>query len=181
MIKAQVGDLVKVHFTGRLDDGTVFATSKSSKPVSFRLGTGEVISGLDNAVVGMSPGESKTATIPPEDAFGHYRGNRLIVVGRSDFPKHIKPRKGQLLRFRKIGGKTLMVRVALVDAATVMLDMNHVLAGKKITMNVELLECSPPPEACPQVRHVDRREASLHIERISVAPSGREERARGNP
>jgi peptidylprolyl isomerase len=180
MIKAQVGDLVKVHFTGRLDDGTVFATSKSSKPVSFRLGTGEVISGLDNAVVGMSPGESKTATIQPEDAFGRYRENRLIVVGRNDFPKHIKPRKGQLLRFRKIGGKSLMVRVVLVDAARVMLDMNHVLAGKKITMDVELLECSPPPESCLQVTDVDTSEASLHIERISAEPPSREERLRGN-
>jgi peptidylprolyl isomerase len=155
MIKAKIGDLVKVHFTGRLDDGTVFATSKMSKPVSFRLGTGEVISGLENAVVGMSPGESKTAIIAPEDAFGRYTADRLVLVKRTHFPKHIEPRKGQLLRVGKVGGKTGMVRVALVDDARVMLDTNHVLAGKNITIDVKLLECSTPPGPCPQVTDVD--------------------------
>jgi peptidylprolyl isomerase len=162
MLKAQFGDLVKVHFTGKLDDGTVFATSKMSKPVSFRLGAGDVISGLENAVVGMSPGESKTAIIAPEDAFGHYTADRLIVVRRSNFPKHIKPRKGQLLRVGKVGGKTGMVRVVLVDDARVMLDTNHVLAGKDITMDIELLECSTPSEPYRQVTDVDTLDANLY-------------------
>jgi peptidylprolyl isomerase len=162
MIKAQIGYLVKVHFTGKLDDGTVFATSKGSKPVNFRVGTGEVISGLENAVVGMSPGESKTAIIPPEEAFGHHRGDRWIIVARSEFPKHIEPRKGQLLRVRKNGDKTGMLRVVLVDDVRVVLDTNHVLAGKKITMDIELLECSEPPEPCPQVTDVEKRETITH-------------------
>lgn len=160
MMKAQIGDLVKVNFTGRLDDGSVFAASKSSKPVSFRLGTGEVISGLEKAVMGMSPGESKTAIIRPEDAFGRYRRDRLIVVGRSNFPKHIEPREGQILRVRRIGGKTAMVRVVLVDDAKVMLDTNHVLAGKMITMDVELLECLPQQESRSPVSALHNREAT---------------------
>jgi peptidylprolyl isomerase len=168
MTKAQIGDLVKVHFTGRLDDGTVFATSQMSKPVSFRLGQGEVISGLENAVVGMRPGESKTAIIAPEDAFGHYTADRLIVVRRSHFPKHIKLRKNQLLRVGKVDGKTGMVRVVLMDGARVVLDTNHVLAGKTITMDIELLECVTPPEPCVQVTDGDARDGALDSEKGQI-------------
>jgi peptidylprolyl isomerase len=176
MTKARIGDSVKIHFTGRLDDGTVFATSKRSKPVSFRLGKGEVISGLEKAVVGMSPGESRTATIPPEEAFGRYRADRLIAIQRSDFPKHIKPCKGQLLRVRKNDGKTGVVRVVLEDNARVMLDANHVLAGKQITMDIDLLECSPPPETSPQATNVEEHEKSFHTERLSAEPPDQEDR-----
>jgi peptidylprolyl isomerase len=165
---AQIGDFVKIHFTGRLDDGRVFATSKKSKPVSFRLGKGEVISGLENAVVGMSPGQSKSIAIPPEDAFGCYRGDGLVVVDRSNFPKHIELNKGQLLRVRKSDGKTGMVRVALVGDTRVMLDTNHVLAGKTITMDIELLECSPPSEASSRVFDVDKQELNLNTDKIGT-------------
>lgn len=179
MIKAQAGDFVRVHFTGRLDDGTVFATSKGSKPVSFRLGTGEVIRGLDKAVLGMSPGQSRTATIQPKDAFGHYRRDRLIVIGRKDFPGHIEPRKGQILRVRKTGGKIGMVRVVLVDDTRVILDTNHVLAGKNITMNIELLECSPQ-ERKPAAEG-NRNKAAQRTASPGLEQSGPGERGGDNP
>lgn len=146
IFKAQIGDFVKIHFTGRLDDGRVFATSKRAEPVSFRLGKGEVISGLETAVLGMTPGQSKSITIPPEDAFGCYRGDKLVVLDRGNFPRHIELRKGQLLRVRKSDGKTGMVRVALVGETRVVLDANHMLAWKTITMDIELLECSSASE-----------------------------------
>jgi FKBP-type peptidyl-prolyl cis-trans isomerase 2 len=173
-----MGDFVRVHFTGKLDDGTVFATSKGSKPVSFRLGTGEVIRGLEKAVVGMSPGQSRTANIPPKDAFGNYRRDRLIVVGRRNFPEHIEPRKGQILRVRKTGGKIGMVRVVSVDGSRVMLDTNHVLAGKNITMNIELLECTPKSEPGSTDSHAANRTADRGSESEDLMPSPMEESAR---
>ena len=176
LIRVQNGDFVKIDFTGKLADGTVFAKSKESKPVSFRLGSGEVISGLEKAVIGMSPGESKTANIPPEDAFGQYRKDRLITVRRSDFPKHIDPRKGQFLRVTKTGGRTGMVRVSLVDDDRVILDTNHVLAGERITLDIKLLECFPSADRFPEGKDIDQIEANLHTESQRAEPAGLQER-----
>jgi peptidylprolyl isomerase len=171
LIRVQNGDFVKIYFTGRLEDGTVFAKSKESKPVSFRLGSGEVITGLEKAVVGMSPGESRTAQIPPEDAFGQYRKDRLITVRRRDFPKHIEPRKGQFLRVTKTDGRTGMVRVSVVDDDRVILDTNHVLAGEKISLDITLLECSSAVDPLPEVTDAEKTEVNFRSESHRAEPT----------
>jgi peptidylprolyl isomerase len=176
LIRVQNGDFVKIYFTGKLEDGTVFAKSKESKPVSFRLGSGQVIRGLEKAVAGMSPGESRTANIPPEDAFGQYRKDRLIVVRRCNFPKHIDPRKGQFLRVTKPDGRTGMVRVSLVDDDRVILDTNHVLAGERITLDIKLLECLPTADPLPEVADIDKIKASLRAEGQRAEPADLQER-----
>ncbi len=73
MAKAKNGDAVKVHYTGKLEDGTVFDSSESREPLEFTLGEGKVIPGFEQAVVGMSPGDSKTEKVPADQAFGPYR------------------------------------------------------------------------------------------------------------
>jgi peptidylprolyl isomerase len=151
MIKAQVGDIVKVDLDAKLDSGTVVVTTKRTKPITFQLGAGEVIPGLERAVIGMTPGESKTTKVPPEDAFGRYSGRRLIPIDRDAFPSHIDPYKGQILRLKRVDGRTGLIRVARVDNSRVMLDTNHILAGREITLDVELLAVLPPAGQPPMV------------------------------
>jgi peptidylprolyl isomerase len=144
VIRAQIGDIVKVDINAKLANGKVVVTSQGAEPIRFQVGAGEVIRGLESAVIGMTEGESKTERVPPEDAFGQYSGKRLIVVNRVDFPSHIQLRKGQLLRVNKEDGKPGVARVALVDESRVMLDTNHLLAGKEIILEIELLEVLSP-------------------------------------
>jgi FKBP-type peptidyl-prolyl cis-trans isomerase 2 len=86
MIQAKKGDTVKIHYTGKFDDGTEFATSINDTPLQFTIGEGEVIPGLELAVMGMSPGEAKTAEILANQAYGPYRENKVVVVNRNRFP-----------------------------------------------------------------------------------------------
>lgn len=150
MTKAQIGDVVRVDLKAKLDDGTVVIKSKGGEPISFQVGAGEVIRGLENAVIGMPQGESKTTRVPPEEAFGRYSGRRLVVMNRTDFPSHIEPYKGQYLRIRKAKGKSGVVRVALANDSRVMLDSNHLLAGKEIILEIELLEILSPTAPAPR-------------------------------
>ena len=155
MVRAQIGDIVKVDLNAKLADGRVVITSQGADPIRFQVGAGEVIRGLENAVIGMTEGESKTERIPPEDAFGRYSGKRLIVVNRVDFPSHIEPRKGQLLRVNKEDGRPGVARIALVDESCVMLDTNHLLAGKEIILEIDVLEVlsssGPVPEMAGEI------------------------------
>jgi peptidylprolyl isomerase len=151
VIRAQIGDIVKVDLNAKLADGRVVITSQGAEPIRFQVGAGEVIRGLENAVIGMTEGESKTEKVSPEDAFGRYSGKRLIVVHRVDFPSHIKPRKGQFLRVNNGGGKPGVVRVAFVDESRVMLDANHLLAGKEIILEIDLLEVLSPAGSVPEM------------------------------
>lgn len=151
MIKAQIGDVVKVDLSAKLDNGTVVVTSRGGEPIRFQVGAGEVIRGLENAVIGMAEGETKTERVPPEQAFGRYSGKRLIVMDRSGFPSHIEPYEGRLLRIRKVDGKTGVVRVARVDESSVMLDANHLLAGREIFLEIELVEVLSTPVPAPEV------------------------------
>jgi peptidylprolyl isomerase len=151
MIRAQIGDIVKVDLNAKLADGRVVVTSQGTEPIRFQVGAGEVIRGLDNAVIGMTEGESKTERIAPEDAFGRYSDKRLIVVNRGDLPSHIEPYKGQFLRVNKADRRAGVVRVALVDESRVILDTNHLLAGKEIILEIDLLEVASPAAPVPEM------------------------------
>ena len=89
MVQARNGDTVKVHYNGKLDTGVLFETSEDSDPLQFELGSGCLISGFEEAVIGMSPGESKTVIIPPEKAYGRYREDRVIKIDKKDLPEDI--------------------------------------------------------------------------------------------
>ena len=154
MINAQVGDVVKVDLDIKLDDGTVVVSSRSCEPITFEIGAGEVIRGIDNAVIGMTEGESKTSRIPPENAFGRYSGKRLILMNRDDFPSRIEPRKGKFLWFRKVNGKKDVVQIAGLNDSHIILDTNHLLAGKEIILDIELLEVLSPDHPAPKAASV---------------------------
>jgi peptidylprolyl isomerase len=140
MGQAKEGDTVKVHYTGKLDDGTVFDSSAEREPLEFTIGEGMVIPGFEEAVVGMNPGESKTATIVSDEAYGDHRPDMVIEVTRSQFPANIEPVVGQQLQLRQSDGQTFVVRVIEVDEDSVILDANHPLAGEDLTFDIQLVE-----------------------------------------
>lgn len=142
MTQAKHGDKVRIHYTGKLGDGTVFDSSGENDPLEFVIGKGDVIKGLEEAVVGMGAGESKVVQVEAEKAFGAYKKEMVVAVERSHFPPDLKIEAGQLLQVPQEGGKTVVVTVAEADDSTVMLDVNHPLAGKDITLDIRLVDIS---------------------------------------
>jgi peptidylprolyl isomerase len=140
MAQAKNGDTVKVHYTGKLEDGTVFDTSIERDPLQFTIGEGRVIPGFEQTVVGMNPGESKTTKIPADKAYGPHRKEMVLVVDRNQFPVDLKPKVGQQLQSRQADGGAMRVTVTDVSESSVTLDANHPLAGKDLTFDVRLVE-----------------------------------------
>jgi peptidylprolyl isomerase len=139
MGEAKTGDTVRVHYTGRLDDGSVFDSSREREPLSFQLGSGQVISGFDDAITGMLQGETKTVRIPADDAYGQRRPELMLEVERSAFPDTIEPEVGQRLQMSQGPGQATVVTVAEVAEERVTLDANHPLAGEDLTFDLELV------------------------------------------
>ena len=140
MTQAKKGDTVKVHYTGKFDDGTEFATSINDDPLQFTIGKGQVISGLELAVTGMSPGQAKTAEILAEQAYGPYQENKVVEVSRVQFPPNFDLQIGQVLRMRKARGEKIRRIVTTLSDTRVMLDANHPLAGENLTFDLQLIE-----------------------------------------
>jgi len=140
MTQAREGDTVRVHYTGRLEDGTVFDSSENRDPLEFTIGNGEVVQGFERAVVGMEPGEERTTTIQPEDAYGPHLEEMTITIGRDQFPADIEPEPGQQFQIQQPDGWAAIVTVADVTESGVTLDANHPLAGKPLTFEIRLVE-----------------------------------------
>jgi FKBP-type peptidyl-prolyl cis-trans isomerase 2 len=140
MTAAQQGDTVKVHYTGRLDDGTPFDSSDGGDPLEFTLGGGQIIPGFEEAVVGMEPGQDKTVTIDADQAYGPVREELQVVVDRSEFPENVDPEVGQRLQIQQPNGATTIVTVTETNDESVTLDANHPLAGKELTFDLRLVE-----------------------------------------
>ena len=139
MSQAKFGDTVKVHFTGRLENGEVFDTSKEGQPLEFTIGKGDVVPGFEKGVIGIEVGETKTITVPPEEAFGPRHEELMVSVKRSDFPEHITPLIGKRLTIRLKGSDPIKVIVVDMNEDTVTLDGNHPLAGHTLTFNILLV------------------------------------------
>ena len=136
---AAQGDVVHIHYTGRLEDGTVFDSSEGREPLEFVLGSGQVIPGFDDAVTGMEIGESKTVTIPAHRAYGAKRDELILDFPRSDLPAGIEPQVGQHLQMSTPDGQAFQVEVVGASPEGVVLDANHPLAGKDLTFDIELV------------------------------------------
>lgn len=140
MTAARNGDTVRVHYTGSLGDGTVFDSSKEREPLEFTLGEGKIISGFEQAVVGMEPGESKTVQIESDNAYGPHREEMVVSVERTRLPEDIEPQVGGQLQVRQPDGSVHPVIVTEVSDASVTLDANHPLAGEDLNFEIELEE-----------------------------------------
>jgi peptidylprolyl isomerase len=140
MTHAKQGDTVKVHYTGKLEDGTVFDSSVNREPLEFAIGTGSLIPGFEQAVIGMAPGESKTEHIAAEQAYGEHREDMVLVVDRQQMPEDMQVGVGQQLQIRQQTGQTIPVVVTDVSDSQITLDANHPLAGEDLTFDIQLLE-----------------------------------------
>lgn len=137
---AKHGDTVRIHYTGKLDDGTTFDTSSGSDPLEFELGSGEVIPGFDDAVTGMAEGESKTVKIEPDDAYGQRHEQLVQEVPRSLLSSEVEPEVGMMLQGKSPDGQATRLTVTEVAADKITLDANHPLAGQALNFDIELVK-----------------------------------------
>ena len=140
MAGAKLGDTVKINFTGKLQDGTVIETSKDRDPLEFKIGEGNVISGLEQGVIGMAAGDQKTIAVSPEEGFGQPQEDLVVELKKSEFPEDVEFAVDAYLNIESSDGKKFQARVVEIKAETVTLDANHPLAGVPINYEVELLE-----------------------------------------
>ena len=139
---AKQGDTVQVHYTGTLDDGTEFDSSRGREPLTFTLGAGQMIAGFDAAVRDMEVGETKTVRIPAADAYGEPRQSLVATVPRAQIPPGLEPQVGQRFQLGR-GDDAVPVVVVEVTPEQVVLDGNHPLAGQDLTFALELMGLEP--------------------------------------
>ncbi len=136
---AKNGDRVRVHYTGRLEDGQVFDSSKGGEPLEFTVGGGEVIAGFDDAVRGMSVGDTKTVEIESEDAYGPRRDGLVTQISREAAHFPVEPQVGMHFGLPLQDGSQIEVVVTEVTDTHVTIDGNHPLAGEKLIFDLELV------------------------------------------
>ena len=135
------GDTVKVHYTGKLNDGSVFDSSQDREPLEFTLGKGQLIPGFENAVTGMEEGDSTTVDIPIDEAYGERRDDLELEVAKNELPDNVEPEVGMQLQMQQQeSGEAVPVQITKVEDEKVTLDANHPLAGKDLTFDIELVE-----------------------------------------
>ncbi|WP_136796341.1 FKBP-type peptidyl-prolyl cis-trans isomerase [Desulfosediminicola ganghwensis] len=139
MQQVKNGDTVKVHYTGTLEDGSVFDSSEGHDPLEFTVGSGQVIAGFDNAVTGMAIGEKKSVFIPCAEAYGEANSDLVMTVPQEQVPPDLKPEVGMLLEVGGANGEVLRVTVVEVSEEVIILDANPPLAGKDLTFALELV------------------------------------------
>lgn len=140
MTQAKSGDTVRIHYTGTLDDGTQFDSSAARDPLEFALGKGQVIPGFDNAVNGMSVGDNKTVTIPPEEAYGLRHDQLIQEVPRNVLPEDVTPAIGMQLQSQGPEGQVMDLFITAVEPESITVDANHPLSGQALTFAIELVE-----------------------------------------
>lgn len=140
MAEVKNGDVVKVHYTGKLTNGEQFDSSEGREPLEFTIGAGQMIKGFDDAMPGMSVGEKKTINILPGDAYGEKDEQDMIEFPKENIPKDMKLDAGMQLQLRNENGQPFPVTVAEIKDDVVVLDANHSLAGKELVFDIELVE-----------------------------------------
>ncbi|KIH76640.1 peptidylprolyl isomerase [Geoalkalibacter ferrihydriticus] len=174
MTQVKTGDRVRLHFIGRLDDGTIFESSEDcndddcgcegehegqgcgsteddcgceAEPLEFTVGAGEVFPAIEQAIIGMSPGESRTVRLEAADAYGERSAEMVFEVPRSDLPPDMDPEEGEMLELAGDDDENedegFPVWVAAVSPDSITLDGNHPLAGNALNFEFELVEILP--------------------------------------
>ncbi len=146
--KTQVknGDKVKVHYTGKLNDGTVFDSSAGRNPLSFTVGKGQVIPGFEKGVTNLKLNESKTIAIPAAEAYGPTRKELVVELPRTQLPAKPEPKVGLGLMLRDPQGRNLPARITEIKTDKVVLDLNHPLAGKDLTFELKVVGINEPDD-----------------------------------
>jgi FKBP-type peptidyl-prolyl cis-trans isomerase 2 len=139
-MQAKKGDVVRVHYTGTLKDGSQFDSSSGREPLEFTVGAGQMIKGFDDGVLGMSVGDKKTIRIPPEEAYGERDEEAVIEFPAANVPDGMQLSPGMQLTLRNQEGKPLPVVVTEVKDDVIVMDANHFLAGEELIFDVELVD-----------------------------------------
>ena len=143
MTTVSKGDTVFVHFTGKLEDGSVFLNSTEQEPLRLVIGEGQFLPGIEDALIGMAPGDKKTATLPPEQGFGPHREDQVVTVDRARMPSEVDLKVGLQLSLKGENEEELRVVVTDLGLEKVTLDANHPLAGRSLLFDIELVEIVP--------------------------------------
>jgi len=146
MAQAKKGDTVKVHYTGKLHTGVIFDTSEGCDPLEFEIGSGSFIPGFEEAVEGMSPGESKTVKIPPEKGYGLYRDDRVITMDKKDLHLDVEPVEGTEVEICISDGSYVPAQITHVTEDKVTLDANHPLVEQELIFDIKLIEITKSKE-----------------------------------
>ena len=143
MKQVKEGDLVKVHYTGKLVNGEQFDSSvERGEPLEFTVGAGQMIKGFDDAMPGMAIGEKKTINIAPEDGYGHRSEDAIIEFPKENVPGDMVLEPGMPLTLSNQAGQPVQVIVVEVKDDVIILDANHFLAGQELVFDIELVEIS---------------------------------------
>ena len=134
------GDTVRVHYHGRLTNGTTFDSSEGREPLEFKVGAGMVIKGFDNGVMDMKVGDKKTVNIPVEEAYGPKDAKLLMEFPKDRIPADLNPQLGMDLQMSNPEGQIFQVKVAAIGPDSITLDANHPLAGEALVFDIELVE-----------------------------------------
>ena len=140
MPQAKMGDTVRVHYRGSLKDGSVFDESEGRHPLELKVGSGQVIPGFEQALVGMWPGDIRTINIPAAEAYGLHQAEMVVTIPRDGLPADVQPQIGEELQVNQDDDNPLIVRVAGLTDTTITLDGNHPLAGEDLTFRIELVK-----------------------------------------
>ena len=140
MTQAKVGDTVLVHYVSKFQDGTVFDSSTNAQPLEFCIGSGQVIPGFEQAVIGMRPGDEKTQPVTPEQAYGPHLPEMVAVADRQQIPEDLQVEVGQQLQLQHSSGQTIPVRITEIEGSKVTLDANHPLAGQDLTFEIKMVD-----------------------------------------
>lgn len=140
MAAAKNGDVVRVHYTGKLVSGEVFDSSEGREPLAFTVGGGEVIAGFDDAVRGMQIGDSKDVKIPVNEAYGERRAELIQTVPRELVQLGVEPEVGLQIEMHRQDGSIVPLMISAVDATSITVDANHPLAGEELHFTIQLME-----------------------------------------
>lgn len=141
MAQAKLGDTVRVHYHGTLEDGTVFSsTYEEEEPFEFTLGRESVLPLFEEAVIGLNEGETATISIQPRDGYGEHKQEFVFAMDRKQAPEGLKLEVGKRLQIRSQEGRTAVATITAVTDDTVVLDANDPLAGRTLSFKIELLQ-----------------------------------------
>jgi peptidylprolyl isomerase len=134
------GDTVKVDYTGTLDDGSIFDSSEGRTPLEFTVGAGQVIQGFEDAVIGLTVGDSVDTSIKAENAYGAVREDMIQEINRDKIPADMDPKIGQQLQFTLSNGQPITVIVKDLASDSITIDGNHPMAGKDLNFKITVVE-----------------------------------------
>jgi len=143
----KTGDTISVDYTGKFENGEVFDSSRDRTPLKFTVGSGQLIPGFDAAVIGMQPGEKKTVTIAPEEGYGARDSERVVSMPRKGVPEGMQVEVGLAVQLADQQGNPVPAVIQELTDEAVILDLNHPLAGKTLTFDIEIKETGLAPES----------------------------------